>query len=186
MAKQTCYPNNTFYNTFYKLNIKIDTDMVDESTIVCYKNAINLHNMKVNNWKKNYSEDNICIDAGFDLFVPNNININRESWANKINMGIHTSMTFDNKPCSYYLYSRSSTPIKTPLRLANSVGIIDSGYTGHIIALFDNVEKREYTILKNDRLVQICSPNITYPLEVRLVNSINSTNRGNNGFGSTG
>ena len=38
---------------------------------------------------------------------------------------------------SYYLYPRSSVSTKTPLRLANSVGIIDSGYRGNIKAVFD-------------------------------------------------
>jgi len=170
----------------YKLNLWIDPTIVDETTAAKYLEAIEKHNNSVKLWKSNPEISHV--DAGFDLFVPENIPINRVSWANKLNMGVKTSMTFKNKPTSYYLYSRSSTPIKTPLRLANSVGIIDAGYTGHIIALFDNIEQREYTVKKNDRLVQICSPNITYPLEVSLVNyesDFLNTSRGTGGFGST-
>ena len=168
----------------YKLNIWLDPTILHEDTVALYVDKIAKHNNLIKQWKENGA----TIDAGFDLFVPENIAINRVSWANKLNMGVKTSMTFKNKPTSYYLYSRSSTPIKTPLRLANSVGIIDSGYTGHIIALFDNIEQKEYTVKKNDRLVQICSPNITYPLEVSLVNyetDFNKTSRGSGGFGST-
>ena len=172
--------------TTYKLKIWLDPNIVDETTASKYFEAIDKHNKNIKLWKAN--PEGSHVDAGFDLYVPDNIPINRISWANKINMGVKTSMTFKNKPSSYYLYSRSSTPIKTPLRLANCVGVIDSGYTGHIIALFDNVEQKEYTITKNDRLVQICSPNITYPIEVELLNSqddFSATQRGSGGFGST-
>ena len=172
--------------TTYKLKIWLDPNIIDETTASNYIDAIDKHNKNIKQWKCNQYVNHM--DAGFDLFVPNNISINIISWANKINMGVKTSMTFKNKPSSYYLYSRSSTPIKTPLRLSNSVGIIDAGYRGHIIALFDNIEQKEYTINKNDRLVQICSPNITFPIEVELVKSeedFTITNRGSGGFGST-
>ena len=43
-------------------------------------------------------------------------------------------------PCGYYLYPRSSTGSKTPLRLSNSIGVIDSGYRGNLIACFDNID----------------------------------------------
>ena len=36
----------------------------------------------------------------------------------------------------FYLHPRSSIS-KTKLRLANSTGIIDAGYRGHIMAMFD-------------------------------------------------
>ena len=43
---------------------------------------------------------------------------------------IKCAMKYKNRFVGYYLYSRSSTPIKTPLRLANNIGIIDSSYQG--------------------------------------------------------
>ena len=46
-------------------------------------------------------------------------------------------MKRNNNYVGFYLYMRSSTASKTPLRLANNVGIIDSGYRGNIKALFD-------------------------------------------------
>ena len=57
------------------------------------------------------------------------------------------------------------------------------------MALFDNIQQIPYTIQKGDRLVQICSPNITYPIEVEIISSIDSfqsSQRGTGGFGSTG
>jgi dUTPase len=36
------------------------------------------------------------------------------------------------------------------------------------------------------RLVQICPPNLTYPMRVELVENLEQTIRGEGGFGSTG
>jgi dUTP pyrophosphatase len=158
----------------YRLKIWLDPDFVDSEVQQLYMTAVFKHNNIIKEWKRNdgFQTD---VDAGFDLFVPETKEINRVSWAQKINHGVKTSMTFKGKPVSYYMYSRSSTPIKTPLRLANSVGIIDA--------------QMPHTIQKGDRLVQICSPNMTYPLEVELINSEDQflpSMRGTGGFGSTG
>ena len=51
------------------------------------------------------------------------------------------------------------------------------------------IELTIYTVYKNDRLVQICAPNITYPILPKLVDSLDklgTTLRGDGGFGSTG
>ena len=101
--------------------------------------------------------------------------------------GLPVPMSNHNCYVGYYLYPRSSTCVKTPLRLANSVGIIDSGYRGNIIAVFDNISSnKSYATLKNQRLVQLCPPNLTHPLIVSLVDSLDDTMRGAGGFGSTG
>jgi dUTP pyrophosphatase len=95
----------------------------------------------------------------------------------------------------YHLYPRSSTGTKTPLRLANSVGIIDSGYRGNIIAVFDNWKTRtdrensSHVVEEYDRVVQICPPDLTYPMRVLMVENdalLGTTERGEGGFGSTG
>jgi dUTP pyrophosphatase len=99
------------------------------------------------------------------------------------------------------MFPRSSLS-KTPLRLANSVGIIDSGYRGNLIGAFDvishsvcepqictNEENRlvacDYVILPFQRLVQICSPGLE-PIFVEWVERVDTTLRGEGGFGSTG
>ena len=99
----------------------------------------------------------------------------------------------DNKPSAYYLYPRSSIS-KTPLRLANSVGIIDSGYRGNLIAKLDNtgyhktgIHSRDFETQNGDKYVQICMPDLS-PFTVSLVDNINdlgTTERGDGGFGST-
>ena len=51
---------------------------------------------------------------------------------------ISNSKTFNT---GYYMYPRSSLS-KTKLRLANSVGIIDSGYRGNLIGMFDLINMK--------------------------------------------
>lgn len=92
-------------------------------------------------------------------------------------------------PYAYQLLPRSSTGSKTPLRLANSVGVIDSGYRGHLMACVDNVNtEQNYEIKKEDRLFQIVAFN-GKPMFVTMVAShddLQKTTRNNGGFGSTG
>ena len=90
-------------------------------------------------------------------------------------------------PVGYFLDPRSSTGTKTPLRLANSVGVIDSGYRGNYIAAFDNIRSATFIVDRLQQLVQICAPNLMYPLRVELVEELElNTPRGEGGFGSTG
>ena len=103
-------------------------------------------------------------------------------------------------PCGFYLYPRSSIS-KTRMRLANSVGIIDAGYRGDLIAAVDtiglfgstdiwNVWKETLSpIKKYDRYFQVCAPDLS-PFLVHIVDTAEDlsppTARGQGGFGSTG
>ena len=185
---------------YYVLNIYIDPN-VSESIKKKYLNAVNEHNLLVNayiNANNNYNFNDIfvdmndyCLNAGFDLFCPDNIE-SKSSRQVIIDHKIMCSMKLGHKYVSYYLYSRSSTPVKTPLRLANSVGIIDSGYRGNIKAVFDNINSPSYSVFnitQSNRYVQICPPNIEYPMKIWIVDNIEdigkNTIRGTNGFGSS-
>ena len=75
---------------------------------------------------------------------------------------------------------------KTPLRLANSIGLIDGGYRGVGLWRCAIILKPILIPLKKgQRLFQIvscdCSP-ITYD----LIDQLSETSRGSGGFGSTG
>ena len=84
-----------------------------------------------------------------------------------------------------YLYPRSSIS-KTPLRLANSVGIIDAGYRGNIMAVVDNISDEPFDIQKGQRLFQICG-RFLEPINLTLIDTtLSDSERGNGGFGSTG
>jgi dUTP pyrophosphatase len=89
------------------------------------------------------------------------------------------------------MHPRSSVS-KTKLRLANATGIIDSGYRGHLMGMFDLINlfgNEEYAVEKYDRLLQICAPGLV-PIVVEIVNTFeelgSQTERGSGGFGSTG
>jgi dUTP pyrophosphatase len=128
-------------------------------------------------------------NAGFDLFNPDNISSEQSDQIYKLNTFVVGAM-FDktNKPKSYYLYPRSSIS-KTFLRLANSVGIIDSGYRGNLIGMFDILKSNvDQNLEKYSRVLQICSGDLE-PFLVKLVSNIDElglTERGDGGFGSTG
>jgi len=94
------------------------------------------------------------------------------------------------------LFPRSSI-YKTVLNLTNSVGVIDSGYRGEIMMRFidnfspeENPEKRFKRFSKEfyqvgDRIGQLIL--FPYPqLVIEEVEKLTETERGNNGFGSTG
>lgn len=131
-----------------------------------------------------------CYNSGFDLFCPSNIectHINKYM----LDHNISCSMTFKGRFVGYYLYVRSSTPIKTPLRLANNVGIIDSGYRGTIKGCFDIIDtKSNFNFEKGNRYMQLCPPDIGKPMKVHIVDAFHNLGKKNNrncdGFGSTG
>jgi dUTP pyrophosphatase len=81
------------------------------------------------------------------------------------------------------VYSRSSV-IKTSLRLANCVGIIDSSYRGSVKLVFDHCcSGGQYKV--GDRIGQIMI--MPYPqIEFEEVDELSETDRGVGGFGSTG
>jgi dUTP pyrophosphatase len=87
------------------------------------------------------------------------------------------------EPVGYWLLPRSSIS-KTPLRMSNSVGLVDSGYTGELMAVVDNVSDIDYTISAGTRLFQIASATLV-PIQFALVSDLRVTTRGSGGFGST-
>jgi dUTP pyrophosphatase len=170
---------------YYLLHLNLPRDLPADIRAL-YTEAVLLHNKAI--------EENIYYDAGFNLICPFEIEVNGTSMA-KIDLGIRGSMTYvagaadDGAkawPVGYFLYPRSSTGTKTPLRLANSIGIIDAGYRGNYIAAFDNIQAAVFKVDRLQRLVQICPPNLTYPMRVELVENLEQTIRGEGGFGSTG
>jgi dUTP pyrophosphatase len=127
-------------------------------------------------------------DSGLDLFFPEDVTLQKGDRGVMIPLGIQCealSKVGDHN-LSYYLYPRSSIS-KTPIRMANSVGIIDAGYRGQIIVALDLIDPTidSYTIQKGTRLFQICSPTLD-PIHLTVVDSLSETSRGNDGFGSTG
>lgn len=70
--------------------------------------------------------------------------------------------------------------------LSNSVGVIDSGYTGEISVVF-NIKKVKSPVLYNigDRIAQLVIVKLT-SISLEEVSQLNDTERGSGGYGSTG
>jgi dUTPase len=93
-------------------------------------------------------------------------------------------------PSPFLILPRSSTGSKTPLRLANSVGLIDEGYRGELIVCVDNHSDFEFVIPEGGLFFQLCAQDYVPFVKVVLVDSLNDLpaprdNRGAGGFGST-
>jgi len=119
-------------------------------------------------------------DAGLDLFVVEKQTIEAGKTV-LINLGISCE-TAEKRP--YFLMPRSSIS-KTPIRLCNSIGLIDAGYRGEIMAAVDNIKHEDFTINSGQRLFQIVAMDGS-PLSFELVDELSATGRGSGGFGSTG
>lgn len=93
-------------------------------------------------------------------------------------------------PSPFLILPRSSTGSKTPLRLANSVGLIDEGYRGELLVCVDNLNEFAYIITEGALLFQLCAQDYVPFAKVVLVDSLNALpqprdDRGAGGFGST-
>ena len=79
------------------------------------------------------------------------------------------------------LFPRSGNAAKKGLTLANSVGVIDSGYRGEVKGIMVNLGSDPVTINSGERIMQLVLSAVVTP-----VLSLEETERGENGFGSTG
>jgi len=197
--------NNTHHDKIMKLTIYVDND---DNLHKTYINAAINHNQKIISGPQFY-------DAGFDIYLPekedshfgkgtaffgpgwdNHEEVNKVNFKIKCSAQMYYIDTDKHFFTGYYIYPRSSLS-KTQLRLANSTGIIDAGYRGQLIGMFDCINnnhnrweqmfdwyEKEYT-----RLLQICAPSLV-PIFVEVVDTFEelgpSTARGEGGIGSTG
>ncbi|MEX0595158.1 MAG: hypothetical protein WD512_01580 [Candidatus Paceibacterota bacterium] len=190
MSSCNCVKNQRrpYYTLLVYLNTA-DTDLVDK-----YKNLFPKMQDKTIEYRNGA---NHCIDAGIDIFTP--VEQTVIGLSNKVKTAMKCAMYFNDgtsslhTPSGFHVYPRSSTGASTPLRLANSVGIIDAGYRGELMGIFDNHSPCEYTIEKYQRVLQICASNLTYPIFPILVDNVDmldkyvySNDRGAGGLGSTG
>ena len=119
-------------------------------------------------------------DAGLDLYVLEDIHF-EPCETKAIKLGISCE---PEDGIAFYLFPRSSIS-KTPLRMANSIGLIDGGYRGEIMAMCDNIKSEAYTVEKGQRLFQLVATDSS-PIHYELVEELEMTTRGTGGFGSTG
>jgi len=180
--------------------LEIFVDETRPELLEKYKAHIEKHNNDLDN--------NLYPNAGFDLFIPEDVEFTIPFQTQMVDLGIRAQMweflpkTCENVdpdpekpidiveyiPTGYYLYPRSSMA-KTQLMLSNHVGIIDSGYRNNLLCAFRYLtcSESKYKIESGIRLVQICHP-LLLPIYVSLLTNkeqLTTTTR-TGGFGSTG
>ena len=74
---------------------------------------------------------------------------------------------------------------QTGMVLSNSEGTVDEGYTNEISAVFYHINKELPRYKVGDRIAQM-KVGFTFPCEFVEVDKFNETERGMNGYGSTG
>lgn len=133
-------------------------------------------------------------DAGLDLYATRNFVVNKCETGNVAAFGwgtsawvgcaVHDTGVHVEIPKGYVgmIKSKSGLNVKHGL---TAEGVIDCGYTGSIVVKLYNHSDSYYRFNKGDKIAQlVIMPIITPDLE--LVDSLEETERGDGGFGSTG
>ena len=184
---------NEFFNEQYQnyAVLKLCVSPPNPELTELYRDAIAKHN--------EHLETDIFTNAGFDLFTPEDHTISTQFATHFIHLGVKTELIHCQVTCpenkevegvsyasGFYMYPRSSLS-KTPLMMANHVGIIDSGYRGELMVAVRSLQPEPYVVTKHTRLFQVCHPQLS-PVYVVMVEEkdLTNTTRGEGGFGSTG
>ena len=117
-------------------------------------------------------------DAGLDLYaMETQIVPARESAI--FDTGVHVELP---QGTVGMLKSKSGLNVKHGI---TSEGVIDVGYTGSIVAKLYNHSGRDYMVNRGEKITQLVVMPILTP-NLELVDSLEDTERGTGGFGSTG
>lgn len=84
-----------------------------------------------------------------------------------------------------FIYARSGLAIKNGIAPANCVGVVDSDYRGEVCVGLLNSSETPFTIKPFERIAQMVIAPVELP-EIKEVASLDETERGAGGFGSTG
>jgi dUTP pyrophosphatase len=117
-------------------------------------------------------------DAGLDLYSRDTVIVSaRESV--KFDTGVHIELPPDTVG---FIKSKSGLNVKYGIV---SEGVIDEGYTGSIVVKLFNNSGRDYLVKNGDKISQLVVLPILKP-SLEVVDALEHTERGDNGFGSTG
>ncbi len=117
-------------------------------------------------------------DAGLDLRTPKAVTVPAYGSA-IVDTGVHVALPCG---CAGLLVSKSGLNVRHDI---TSTGLIDEGYTGSIVVKLYNHGGGDYQLAAGDKITQlVVIPVVRESLE--QVSVFNATERGDNGFGSTG
>lgn len=123
-------------------------------------------------------------DACCDIYAPEDVEIPANARGFAVSTGLKPVI-----PDGYELLirPRSGMSMKTCMRISNCVATIDSGYTGEIRILFDNLSDEVYNIKAGDRIAQFALKPV-YRFYSKFTDdaaAMKKSSRGGKGFGST-
>lgn len=117
-------------------------------------------------------------DAGFDLYAPERTMVRFNDSA-EIDTGVHIEIP---KGFVGFLKSKSGLNMKHGI---TGEGVVDAGYTGSIrVKLYNNGGENVY-LEAGQKIIQIVFLPI-HDVELELADSFEASDRGDNGFGSSG
>jgi len=123
-------------------------------------------------------------DSGFDLYSTKEIYI--EPFGREL---VPTGLHFDI-PENYEIQvrSKSGLALKQGLMVLNSPGTVDQGYTGEVQVILFNTTKNTVKIENGQKIAQavLCPVLTSNWVDIKELESVESKDRGSNGFGSTG
>lgn len=120
-------------------------------------------------------------DAGADLYSIESLTIPVRS-QRLIRTGIALEI-----PAGYVGLVRPRSGLATKAGIGmNSSGVIDSGYRGEISVTLINHSAVPYTVTVGQRIAQILFVPVVAGFAFNIVDDLSETERGENGFGSTG
>lgn len=117
-------------------------------------------------------------DAGFDLYAPRAFTVLRGA-STIIDTGVHIEI-----PKGYVGFLKSKSGLNVKYGITGE-GVIDAGYTGSIVAKLYNNGGNPVRFDEGQKIIQIVFLPIP-EVELELTDSFEETERGENGFGSTG
>ena len=118
-------------------------------------------------------------DAGFDLFA------DEDAWVfAKQRQTIKTGISFDMpENMAGLIWPRSGLSVKKGIDVL--AGVVDSGYRGEIMVCLYNTSDEDVEINNGDRIAQIIFQEVP-EVGITVTDSLGSSQRGSDGFGSTG
>ena len=118
-------------------------------------------------------------DAGLDLRTPNAF-ILRGGDSVTVDTGVHIEL-----PAGFYGKIESKSGLNVNHGIVSCGGVIDEGYTGSVAVKLYNLENEPYGFNAGDKIAQLIIQPYSVPV-IEIVNQLEDTDRGDNGFGSSG
>jgi dUTP pyrophosphatase len=120
-------------------------------------------------------------DAGYDLRATERVAIPQEG-RRLVGTGVAIALP---DGVAGLVTPRSGLAIEHGVGLLNAPGLIDPGYRGEIKVILHNTGERRYTVEAGDRIAQLLLVPYWAP-ELEVVAELPASERGSNGFGSSG